>query len=165
MPGRKGWQSLCFVVLGVMVCQTPYKEEKVEVEVGGFLTTEVGGGVTIILKEKNVENPRFLPITIGSCEALSINEYLSGEKMPRPLTYTLFNNILTKMNTQVVEVVVSHLVGGTYYARIVFKNGDRIWWEDSRPSDAINIALRANAPIYVMSDLLVTFKDEKNIKK
>lgn len=143
-----------FYFAGILSQDSGYKENKVEVDIDGFMES-IGGGITVILKEKKVEDPRYLPIVIGSCEAISLREYLQNINFPRPLTYSLFSNVLKKLNVKILGVVISELEGSTYKARIIFQTGNDIWWEDARPSDGINMAIRNNAPIFVMENLLM----------
>ena len=100
----------------------------------------------VILKEK--ESERYLPIWIGPAEADAIAVRLQEVSVARPLTHDLLRDVLEKMGAQVESVVVNDLANDTFYARIVVTlNGERMDI-DSRPSDAIALAVRAHVPIF-----------------
>lgn len=100
----------------------------------------------VILKEKDSE--RYLPIWIGPAEADAIAVRLQDVSVARPLTHDLLRDVLEKMGAQVESVVVNDLENDTFYARIIVTlNGERMDI-DSRPSDAIALAVRAHVPIY-----------------
>jgi bifunctional DNase/RNase len=106
-------------------------------------------GYAIILKEKN--GNRHLPVIVGVFEAQSIALALERVKMPRPMTHDLFIRFLNQLDLNVKNVVINDLVGGTFYAQInLFNEHNHINYQiDSRPSDAIAIALRVDANIMV----------------
>ncbi len=100
----------------------------------------------VILKEKDSE--RYLPIWIGPAEADAIAVRLQDVSVARPLTHDLLRDVLEKMGAQVESVVVNDLSNDTFYARIIVTlNGERMDI-DSRPSDAIALAVRAHVPIF-----------------
>jgi bifunctional DNase/RNase len=109
-------------------------------------------GVVLILKEKGRE--RFLLLTIGDAEARAIALQLEGTVPERPLTHDLLANALREVQAPVVRVVVTELRDGTYYAQVVVRVEGREVGIDSRPSDAVALALRAQAPIYAEGALL-----------
>ena len=110
----------------------------------------------VILKEKDAD--RYLPIWIGQFEADAIAVKLQEVKVPRPLTHDLLGNVIDAMGGVVKSVVVSDLQNDTFYAKIVLeygKNGSAGSKEvDSRPSDAIALAVRTNVPIFVDESVL-----------
>jgi len=123
----------------------------------------------IILKEK--EGNKTLPIWVGLFEAQAIALALENVKPPRPLTHDLTKSIIEKLKGKVDKVVINDLKHNTFYARIVMrKNGESIQI-DSRPSDAIALALRLKVPIYideaVMDKVAVGSKpiDEKEVEE
>jgi len=125
-----------------------------EVEVWGIAIDPFNQSPIVVLKNK--ENPKeVLPIWIGHPEASGIMMFLNGVDFVRPLTYDLVKNILENLNVEVEKVEISDLKEGTYYATIYLRtaNGD-LKTIDARPSDAINIALRAGAPIYVADHVM-----------
>jgi hypothetical protein len=97
---------------------------------------------------------RMLPIWIGPQEATSIFIAIEGAEAPRPLAHDLMKSLLEAMDAQVERVDVTRIEAGTFYAEITLrtKNGVRI--VDSRPSDAIALAARVDAPIWVADDVL-----------
>ncbi|MBM3131622.1 MAG: bifunctional nuclease family protein [Chloroflexi bacterium] len=106
----------------------------------------------VILKEKDAE--RFLPIWIGPAEADAIAIKLQGVTPPRPLTHDLLESSITALGARVNSIVVSDLQNDTFYAKLVLDvNGQRLEL-DSRPSDAMALAIRANAPIYADETVL-----------
>jgi len=90
-----------------------------------------------------------LPIWIGSSEAQSIALELQGVRMPRPMTHDLIRSILTHLTVSVNRIVVTDIQNGTYFAEIHLQNNGTDVVIDSRPSDAIALALRTEAPIFV----------------
>ena len=118
----------------------------IEVNVNGiFLTQSQASG--IILKEKNGE--RTLPIVIGEYEAQYIALGLENIKPPRPITHDLTLNILDSCGVVMDSVLITELKNNTYYAVIRLKKKLKYWDIDARPSDAIALALRFDAPIFV----------------
>jgi bifunctional DNase/RNase len=106
----------------------------------------------IILKE--IEGEETLPIWIGLLEATAIASEIEGVKFSRPMTHDLLKNVMDKMDIKVKKVEICDLKDNTYYAFIhITKNGKTLTI-DSRPSDAIALALRAEAPIFVSDEVL-----------
>jgi uncharacterized protein len=98
---------------------------------------------------KTTDGNKFLPIWIGHPEAAAILMKLQGATTPRPMTHDLVTDMLSQLDAQVVRITVTELRDSTFYAQItVQQNGSEIEI-DSRPSDAIALAIRAEAPIYV----------------
>jgi uncharacterized protein len=118
--------------------------EKIQVDILGLSTSPASGGAyALILKEVN--GNRRLPIIIGAFEAQSIALEMEGIKPPRPLTHDLMKNLLETLGADLEEIVISELKEGTFYARLNFDSQEI----DARPSDAIALAVRFGAPIYV----------------
>jgi bifunctional DNase/RNase len=107
----------------------------------------------VVLKAKDDEET-FLPIWIGIFEADSILRQLQNVEPPRPMTYELMKNVITQMGGVVDKVVINDLRDSTYYAEVHILQGNNRLIIDSRPSDAINIALRFSAPIFVEESVL-----------
>ena len=101
----------------------------------------------IVLKEKTGE--KTLPIWIGLFEAQAIALALENVKPPRPLTHDLAKSLIEKLKGKVDKVVISDLRNNTFYAEILIKRNGETIKVDSRPSDAIAIALRLNVPIFI----------------
>jgi bifunctional DNase/RNase len=123
--------------------------EKIQVDILGLSTSPASGGAyALILKE--VSGNRRLPIIIGAFEAQSIALEMEGIKPPRPLTHDLMKNIIESMGTELAEIVISELRDGTFYAKLAF-DGQEV---DARPSDAIALAVRFGAPIFVSDKVM-----------
>src|SRR5215469_5448643 len=106
----------------------------------------------VILKDSKIE--RYLLIWIGEPEALAIASELQGARYERPLTHDLLHTIIGRLSAEVTEIVINHLEGDVFYALIVMQHGDTTMQIDARPSDAIALAVRCNAPIFVDEDVL-----------
>ena len=106
----------------------------------------------LILKEENGE--RTLPIWIGLLEATAIATEMEKIEFARPMTHDLSVNLLKKMEIKIPRIEISDLKDNTYYALITIKQGDRELTVDARPSDAVAIALRAEARIFVNESVL-----------
>jgi uncharacterized protein len=106
----------------------------------------------VILKATKQE--RYLFIWIAQPEAYAIAVELQGTTSPRPLTHDLLRNVISELGAKIVSIVVSDLVDDVYYARIVLDVAGRHVEIDSRPSDAIALAVRAKTPIYVEDSIL-----------
>lgn len=145
---------LPFVLGGfVSACQAANSQPefvKVEVRQVGF--DPVSRSPVLILEDE-VHN-RAMPIWIGVSEARAIELELRGEPAPRPLTHDLVKNILEHVGVGFEKVIVSELKDSTYYARIHLSRAGALLEIDSRPSDAIALALRFQRPIFVATGLL-----------
>jgi bifunctional DNase/RNase len=108
------------------------------------------------------EGARQLPIWIGIAEARSIAAQMEKVDPPRPNTHDLAKRLIEGLDARVERVVVTELRSGIYYARIVLSVGGRRVEIDSRPSDAIAIALRVDAPLFANEELLELAEDEEN---
>ncbi len=101
------------------------------------------------------ETGRTVVIVIGRFEAMAISLALEGQNADRPLTHDLLNSIIQRMGGTVDRIVIDDLWNGTYYAKISVSSATRTLSVDSRPSDAIALALRAKAPIFMVESVLV----------
>jgi bifunctional DNase/RNase len=102
---------------------------------------------------QDLEQSGILPIVIGSGEALAIAMILDNVTFPRPMTHDLIRSILDEVRTPVVKVVITDLKEDTFYAVIVLRYKGKEIAIDSRPSDAIAVAVRTGAPIFVSTSL------------
>ncbi|MGD9506799.1 MAG: bifunctional nuclease family protein [Syntrophobacteraceae bacterium] len=109
---------------------------------------------TPILILKDLESEKSLPIWIGLLEATAIATELEKVRFPRPMTHDLIKTCFDQLDVQVERVEVCDLRENTYYAVIYLRNSGSVTPVDARPSDAIAIALRTNAPIFVKEDVL-----------
>jgi bifunctional DNase/RNase len=106
----------------------------------------------VVLKDANSE--RYLPIWIGPCEAEAITVKLQDMPTPRPLTHDLLRSVIRELGGKVVQILINDLRQEVYYARIVIDVAGEQIEIDSRPSDAIALAVRVNAPIYVAETVM-----------
>jgi bifunctional DNase/RNase len=124
-----------------------------EMVVHGITLDPVSQMPIVVLKAKD-DDETVLPIWIGIFEADSILRQLQNVEPPRPMTYELMKNVITQMGGVVDKVVINDLRDSTYYAEVHILQGNNRLIIDSRPSDAINIALRFSAPIFVEESVL-----------
>ncbi|MCX7875556.1 MAG: bifunctional nuclease family protein [Melioribacteraceae bacterium] len=127
--------------------------KKVQVEILGLSASpSAGGAYALLLKE--VYGTRRLPIIIGSFEAQSIALEMENIKPPRPLTHDLLANIIENLGATVVEVIIDELRDNTFFAKIKLEVSTMTNEIDSRPSDAIALAVRTGAPIFVAEEVI-----------
>ncbi len=127
--------------------------EKVQVEILGLSSSpSAGGAYALLLKE--TYGIRRLPIIIGSFEAQSIALEIEGIKPPRPLTHDLMKNLIDNLGGTVNEIIIDELKENTFYAKIVIEMSGITNEIDARPSDAIALAVRTNATIFVAEDVM-----------
>ena len=127
-------------------------EAAVELCVGGLLMDPTTQAPIVVLKDES--GSVTLPIWIGLTEATSIASAIKQIAMARPLTHDLFYDLLQELGITVQRIVITELRESTYFAELVLGQGDRALVLDARPSDAIAMALRASAPIYVAQQVL-----------
>jgi hypothetical protein len=116
------------------------------------VTIDPDTSAPIVLIE-DLERSAVLPIVIGSGEAFAIATALENVTLPRPMTHDLIRTILDETHTPVVKVVITQLKDDTFYAVIVLKSKGKEIAVDSRPSDAMAVAVRTGAPIFVSTEL------------
>lgn len=133
-----------------------------EMQVFGLALDEESQVPLLILKDASEEY--VLPIWIGAMEAMSISMTLNKVKLPRPMTHDLMLQSLKTVGVSVDKVAVVELREGTYYAEIFVSRGEESFTIDSRPSDAIALALRAEAPIFVSESVLEQVAEHKEQK-
>jgi hypothetical protein len=123
--------------------------DRVQVDILGLSTNPASGGAyALILKEVN--GTRRLPIIIGAAEAQSIALEMEGIKPPRPLTHDLIKNIITSFGSELADIIIDELRDGTFYAKLNIDSQ----MIDSRPSDAIALAVRYGVQIYVSAAVM-----------
>ena len=103
---------------------------------------------------KTVDGNRFLPIWIGHPEAAAILMKLQGASTPRPMTHDLLTDVIDQLDAQVIRITVTELKESTFYASITVQQNGSELEIDSRPSDAIALAVRAEAPIFAADDVI-----------
>jgi len=128
------------------------KEDTIQMSVGGLTLDPVTKTPIVILKD--TENKLNLPIWIGLLEATAMATEIEGIKMARPMTHDLLKTILGEVGGSVESVEITELKENTYYASVNISLSGRQVMIDSRPSDAIALALRTKSPIYVAKAVL-----------
>ena len=128
------------------------QDDFIQMEVKGLMLDPISDAPIVVLRDVN--GSRFLPIWIGVPEANAIALVLEDVKVPRPMTHDLFVATLHGLGVSVVQIEVHNLIKNTFYARLHLEVDGAPKLVDSRPSDAIAIALRAGAPILVSESVL-----------
>jgi len=149
--------ALLPVLLGVFAssCHAAMKaEEAVQVEVRDVRFDQLSNSPVVILQD--ADKKKAMPIWVGLFEAQAIALELQGTPPPRPLTHDLMKTILDQVGVTFEKVVVNELKGSTYYAHIHLSAAGKPLEVDSRPSDAIALALRFHRPIFVARELFDT---------
>ncbi len=107
-----------------------------------------------IIELTEVDGDRTFPIVIGLPEAFAIERRLKGIDIPRPQTHDLLSSVIGQLGGELKEIVVTDLVDGTFYARLVIEQDGESVEIDSRPSDAIALGVAENVPIFVDEEVL-----------
>lgn len=123
-----------------------------QMNIRGLLFDPYSNAYIVILRDEH--NSDVLPIWVGKSEAGAISFALENVTPPRPMTHDLMKSILDNVGAKILSAVVSDLKNNTYYAKIHLWYGDSEYAVDSRPSDAIALALRAEAPIFTTEEVL-----------
>lgn len=134
---------------------------EVEMKIRGLMVDPVTNMPIVILKDSGSE--AVLPIWVGVYEANAIALEIEKVATPRPMTHDLIKNVLTGLETHVHKVVVTELRDDTFYAVIWMERQGRIVSVDSRPSDALALALRVDCPIFVEDEVLKNTKLAANM--
>ena len=142
--------ALAVTACGSRSADTAGAERDVRVHVERVVIDDNDTPVVVLEEE---EGTRWLPIWIGSAEARSIALEIESMRSPRPNTHDLARDLIHHLDAEVARVVVTELRDGTYYAMLHLSHAGHIVAVDARPSDAIAIALRAHAPIFVREPL------------
>lgn len=124
----------------------------IQMKVEGMLFDPRSNMYILLLKE--IDGNGTLPIWIGKPEADSIALALGKVETPRPLTHDLIKNIIESFHFRLIRIIVTEILDNTYYALLCINDGTKDNFIDSRPSDAIAIALRLNAPIFVEEQVM-----------
>lgn len=121
--------------------------ELIEVKLVGLILDPVSKTPVVVLKP--IDDEKIIPIWIGKAEANAITMELESISAPRPMTHDLIKNILNNFDSVVEKVVITDIIENTYYAELYLKKNDDVIIVDSRPSDAIAIALKNKSKIYI----------------
>src|SRR5258708_6014645 len=138
---------------------------QIEMSIKGLMVDPITNMPIVVLRDK--EGQRVLPIWVGISEAQAIALQIENVSMPRPMTHDLLRNVIEDLKASVQKIVVCDLQENTFYALIYLSFRGDIVAIDARPSDAIALALRTRAPIFVEETVIdhaktVDFTAEKN---
>ena len=129
---------------------------EVEMKIRGLMVDPSTNTPIVVLKD--TQGASILPIWVGAYEAQAIAIEIQKVQMPRPMTHDLLKNVLLGLNVRVQKVVVSELREDTFYALIWVEREGQLMSIDSRPSDALALALRVDCPIFVEDQVLKNSK-------
>jgi bifunctional DNase/RNase len=146
----KRWRCLRF--LQAELPEPEGRHVPVQMELRRIVISEIQEQQVIYLKE--VEGERCFPIVIGIFEATSIERRVKGISSPRPLTHDLIASVITELGGELQDVIINDLQNHTYYARLRIRQDGELREVDSRPSDAIALAVTCRVPIYVNESVL-----------
>ena len=127
-------------------------ENVVEVTIDSIRVSLMSPHRVVILKDTTSD--RYLPIWIGPCESDAITAELQGQGAQRPLTHDLLKSVISTLDAKVTHIFISELKDDVFYARVVMSLDGRTVEVDSRPSDAIALAVRVRVPIYVSDTVM-----------
>ncbi len=125
------------------------------------VTADQGGNFLVLLMDD--EEKKVLPISIGPLEAQAIALVLQGEAPPRPMTHDLLKTVCENLNGKMEKIVITDIKDSTFYAEIYLQQNSETIVLDSRPSDAIALALRFGAPIYMATKMVEFTYDYQDI--
>ncbi len=154
----KKWMAFLWIIFSSVPLMNPGAplasegKDDLEVTVKGVDLNPAGGSSLVVLVDLNDETA--LPIVIGFPEARAIGLKINDVKTIRPMTHDLINNILDRLKAKLVRIVINKVEGDIIYAILYVKLNGSVIQIDSRPSDAIALALRAGAPIFVSRKVL-----------
>jgi uncharacterized protein len=144
--------------MGMIITLSNHMEK--EVKVRGLLVDPTSNSPIVLLKD--VGSEAMLPIWVGPYEANSIASEIEKISPQRPMTHDLLRNVINQMGGTVKRVVVTDLRDYTFYAVIEIMTAERLVFLDSRPSDAIALALRVDCPIFIREEVLESSRIEEN---
>lgn len=130
----------------------------IEMDIRGIVLDPITNMPIVVLQSKETDD--ILSIWIGVFEANAISMKLENIHMPRPMTYDLMVNLIESLSADISYILINDLNDNTYYAEIVLNKDGQEIRIDSRPSDAINLAIRKNVPIFVEERVLQEYKKD-----
>ena len=136
---------------------------EVEMKIRGLMMDPATNMPIVVLKD--VHGSAVLPVWVGIYEANAIALEIEKVQTPRPMTHDLLRNVLLGLNVRVQKVVVNDLRDQTFYALIWIERDGRIMSIDSRPSDALALALRVDCPIFVEEEVLKSSREPSPINE
>ena len=126
--------------------------KEIEFKIKGLMMDPLTNSPIVVLQEASSDN--LLPIWVGIFEANAIALQIEKVDTPRPMTHDLIKGLLNHLDAQVTKIVVTELKENTFYAMIFLNVGGKVITVDSRPSDAIALALRTDSPIFVTDEVI-----------
>jgi len=126
--------------------------KEIEFKIKGLMMDPLTNAPIVVLQDTGSDT--LLPIWVGIFEANAIALQIEKVDTPRPMTHDLIKGLLNHLNAKVTKIVVTELKDNTFYAMIFLDVGGKVVTVDSRPSDAIALALRTDSPIYVTEDVI-----------
>ncbi len=132
--------------------QAEKDDQELSAKVRGMVMDRISGTPVVVLETD--EHKRFVPIWIGFAEAVAIDIVLRGINPPRPMTHDLIRSIIDSIGGKVKKVTITDIKSNTYYAEIWIELNGRVFRIDSRPSDALALALRTKSPIFITNKIL-----------
>ncbi len=133
-----------------------------KVNIVGLTVDEEANAPVLVLKTE--ETDQTIPIWIGLLEATAIASALQKIQFDRPMTHDLFKNFIRAMNAEVTRIDICDLKNNTFFAKLYFSAGDQEFAMDSRPSDAIALSVRFQAPIYIDEKVIETLSSGDTAK-
>jgi uncharacterized protein len=125
----------------------------------GLMFDPYNNAYIVVLRDE--EGSEMLPIWVGKAEASSISMALENVSPPRPMTHDFMKSFLDAYDAKVLSVVITDLAEHTYFAKIHLMYGDSEYTVDARPSDAVALALRCNAPLFAQESVLTKQSSEE----
>lgn len=153
---RKVWRWLIFLPLICGPIQAAQNSSLIEIKIKTLVVDPTTQAPVLILE--TVSDKQLLPIWIAGPEARAIAIALENIKLPRPLTHDLIGNVLVVLDAKLTRVVISEVRNDTFIAFLSLDSKGKEIQVDSRPSDAIALALRAKAPVFVSPQVLAQAK-------
>ena len=139
------------------------RAQPIRMEIKGLMLDPSSNTPIVILRDG--EEQLFLPIWIGVFEANAIAMELEAARAPRPMTHDLFFNALTAAKVRIEQVVIRDLQDNTFFATLGLARGEESFEVDARPSDALALALRADAPIFVLPSVIEKAESTDRVQK
>ena len=127
-------------------------DDKIEMRVAGIVDSSLADTYNLVLQE--VGGKRKIIMGIGLSEAQSIAVFMERVKLPRPLTHDLLNEVVKALGGCVLQVIIIEMKNGYYISNVYCRQDNKVFIFDSRTSDAVALALRSHAPIYIKEDVL-----------
>jgi len=137
----------------------------ISVNIAGFAVNPMSKEPVMLLKRSEEPDPptRLVPVTLGPVEAHAILSVLQGAEHPRPMTHDLMTNIMTTLQAELRRVDIHSFNEGTFFASLVFVQNGVTFVVDSRPSDAVALAVRRGAPVFIDEAVFEATSVETNV--